>query len=1436
MSPEQEHIHRIGEEFSDTNPRVRDSLNSSVKTLAEDLYNTDSHFLLELIQNAEDNEYSSEDVPALSLSLHAGPYASFHHDVLILSNNERGFHEKNVDAICAVGRSTKNKRLGYIGEKGIGFKSVFRITSHPHLFSNGYRFRLPEEHKETGLGYIVPDWIPETDIPADLDLTQTTILLPLDKPTFGIAKIQAMLDELAPETILFLSKLRRLHIQIGESQTRRIKKDDTVAPLVGITVAKEHDGKVEEIDNLFLFRQKRVEKPANINHEKRKDVKQRDVAIALPLGQDEEHPACQLFAYLPVYQETGLPFLINADFLLASSREDVHKGEPWNEWLRGCVAEVFVEAFTEWVASDDYQDDIFRFIPLQAHNDFVRPIVDKIQSQLRELPILPTEPDGRLVLPRKTRYASDKFYELLTQSGEFFPKPLLETPLVKRSIRQHEPQLKALGVQKIETELVLRCLQDFDWIGQQSYHWLLDCYRFLRSERYGEQPLQRCCIVPITMNQQDWYSCREIQQIFFAINESDRQLLEGKPACLALEFGVLDSKFHALLAGDADLYTWAGQTLGVAEFNRETYAQGAVQWLRENYETLSDDQLIEATLYLMQFQDMLTEKPPVLLDDGSRTLYLFNLVVPAAYNPESGWQHIFVTPGDRTHFRVLSDRYILDEEGCTEKILGWFAAKKYPNFHRTQIEPFGNHDYLYPESLSNIEKRLASSAWGKCAAQRRRDIELTRIIQPSGLKPITRQLAHSILGWLNYIYDSRPDRWSEPWKLKIRAIYQNHGGKSVDCESDIAHFLKNEAWLPTNRGLVTPKDAFLPKQGIREILGEAVPYFEETLPDEIIRYLDINDEITTEKLVDHLGHHARQNTGSLDMAKRIYTELKNRHLNADLQKRLRSNSLIFANPEWKSHKDAVWSDSQELFGSGFAYLERLYPPALRSFFINEMGVKSDPDPEMFARHWLKLQEQSGQDAKKVEEQLGKIYSQLKPESRRPSNEQPVWWSDFVHTAKIWTQNGQFVDPPSAYIPDDAELRKIFPNSITAYVWKPPSDSFADWKELFQSLCVPKLSESVQISLADGIEAQPVSNPQFLTDAAKTLILAWIYNKAETRYNQLKTEGAIERFLNAVEANTEQLKVVYNLGAISKPELAPCFWHLEENQLLLGDSIEIPLKNRVADTLARNMMNYQPHKDLAAWIELVLGEKEYLWRCRDNNFKLPDEVKEWLQQRTNASDTTPQPSGIAGDGHVGVPPVASHSTQQEQEIVDDHSVSETLPVPAKQGKSFPSRPTNNPERRRQKVGERIHEHPEKTYEVRPRNVRVSASGIEQQAYLINAYTDEDEQMICQICQEEMPFKKRDGQPYFEAIELSPNIQKEYAASYLALCPLCAAKYKEFIKRDHQRMGAVEEAVKHAILEEPICIPLELDVSAEMRFVETHMLDLQEVLQSEPAAKH
>jgi hypothetical protein len=167
-------------------------------------------------------------------------------------------------------------------------------------------------------------------------------------------------------------------------------------------------------------------------------------------------------------------------------------------------------------------------------------------------------------------------------------------------------------------------------------------------------------------------------------------------------------------------------------------------------------------------------------------------------------------------------------------------------------------------------------------------------------------------------------------------------------------------------------------------------------------------------------------------------------------------------------------------------------------------------------------------------------------------------------------------------------------------------------------------------------------------------------------------------------------------------------------------------------------------------------------------------------------------------------------------------------PRNERPTFPSKSVANPEQRTERLREQLAEAPDKSYEKRERSVRTSSSAIDAGTWLRNQYTNDGDQMLCQICQEVMPFRKRDGQWYFESVELfekgdpaAPS--QELEAQHLALCPLCAAKYKEFVKNDSETTARLRLAI---IGTENSTVPLRLGAEeAEIRFVETHLHDLR-----------
>jgi len=162
--------------------------------------------------------------------------------------------------------------------------------------------------------------------------------------------------------------------------------------------------------------------------------------------------------------------------------------------------------------------------------------------------------------------------------------------------------------------------------------------------------------------------------------------------------------------------------------------------------------------------------------------------------------------------------------------------------------------------------------------------------------------------------------------------------------------------------------------------------------------------------------------------------------------------------------------------------------------------------------------------------------------------------------------------------------------------------------------------------------------------------------------------------------------------------------------------------------------------------------------------------------------------------------------------------------------FPTRTVTNPERRQERLRERLADAPEKEYEERERSVRITRGTVDPDLWLRNQYTNDTGQMVCQICKTEMPFKKRDGEYYFEAVEALSEVyfSREYEAQYLALCPLCAAMFKEFVKRDEGAMETFKDALMNSDQPE---ISLKLgDRNRSVQFVESHFFDIKTILKA------
>ena len=491
-----EHIQRIRQTYLHDSEASKTNQNNAIELLADDLYKKHTHFIFELIQNAEDNTYE-ECAPY-------PPYISFRltktdpigipgsDGALIIQNNEFGFTCHNVDAICAVGLTTKKKAQGYIGEKGIGFKSVFRVTENPHIFSNGYHFCLPKRDEQIGLGYIVPQWI--DTLPEGLDFSQTLIILPLTKADFGYDKIKEMLRDIEPEVILFLSKLKEIRIETDTGADWTILKDDDARPEVAVVVEGSKQGLAFSDTDDFLVCSRTFDKPADISHEKREKIESRDVSIAFPLNENSRSLG-KIFAYLPIRSDINFPFLINADFILTSSREEIQE-EDWNRWLIDCVADLVVAEFLPLLKerellSVSFLEALAGWLNNLAEdrNNLFYPIFSRANEALKNEKFLPAN-DGTFVSAQNAKLArgdavrnllSDEQLSFLFASRNeikwlFSEVTLDRTPDLWQYLRCE------LKIEEVDPEMFARKLSE-QFLEHQCDAWFIDFYRFLLGQR-----------------------------------------------------------------------------------------------------------------------------------------------------------------------------------------------------------------------------------------------------------------------------------------------------------------------------------------------------------------------------------------------------------------------------------------------------------------------------------------------------------------------------------------------------------------------------------------------------------------------------------------------------------------------------------------------------------------------------------------------------------------------------------------------------------------------------------------------------------------------------------------------------------------------------------------------------------------------------------------
>jgi hypothetical protein len=213
---------------------------------------------------------------------------------------------------------------------------------------------------------------------------------------------------------------------------------------------------------------------------------------------------------------------------------------------------------------------------------------------------------------------------------------------------------------------------------------------------------------------------------------------------------------------------------------------------------------------------------------------------------------------------------------------------------------------------------------------------------------------------------------------------------------------------------------------------------------------------------------------------------------------------------------------------------------------------------------------------------------------------------------------------------------------------------------------------------------------------------------------------------------------------------------------------------------------------------------------------------------NSDDQTEENKRLQHASELGVPLEDIEFLKQH---ADDFQKWKSLISQIVNRPAFPVRTSSDAARRQDRLSEQWRESQEKEYNHRDRSVRTTRTEIDPRYWLKSWYTNGDGQMICQLCADEMPFKKRDGEYYFESVEAlgAEHFSKEHEAQFLALCPTCSAKFKEYVKADENALAALKQSLLDS---DGPDIPIVIENSSTiLRFVEVHFIDLKTILNEE-----
>lgn len=461
------------------------------RILLADRYDDRTHFIFELLQNAEDalsRRESWRGPRKVSIELSAA--------TLKLTHFGKPFDEADVRGICGIAESTKGTHS--IGRFGIGFKSVYTFTDRPEIHSGNEDFAVEN--------YVLPKRTNRTERDSDA----TEIILPLNaKDEVAQLEITSGLRRLGPGALLFLRHIDEINWKVegGASGVYLRSKPELIGGNVRrITVIGQETGQPDVDQSWLVFER-------DVHTETREKIGFVEVAFLLrPVKDLREQLSIEpvadspLVVFFPTVVSTNLGFLVQGPYRTTPSRDNIPRGEAWNQYLVQETAGLLVEAL-RWMRDKALLDaSALRCLPLDrekfSEGTMFTPIFDAVRQAFLEERLLPRFDGGyvsageaKLARTQELRelFSPEQVAVLFGSEGAAWLTGEI-TPDREPAIRQY--LMQELGIAEITPAILIPRLER-RFLEAQPDDWVLRLYEYLSGQeavlrhRLGTIPLLR---------------------------------------------------------------------------------------------------------------------------------------------------------------------------------------------------------------------------------------------------------------------------------------------------------------------------------------------------------------------------------------------------------------------------------------------------------------------------------------------------------------------------------------------------------------------------------------------------------------------------------------------------------------------------------------------------------------------------------------------------------------------------------------------------------------------------------------------------------------------------------------------------------------------------------------------------------------------------------